>query len=196
MSITKAIKAGAVAKSRGGGVNPEHPLNAEYVRRHAGGGKSAVTTKQKPPRSPRGRQNVTLINADHVNVGTEGDPENKDAVEVSLQERIEKVRKLRLQNAILRGEYVLRSTLAQWIMRLYGVISSMFRNMGGRIMPELVAAIRSAESDDDAMRKGEAIIKNAVLEALTQTQKTILGFKGEVPELTVIDGNGNGDSHY
>jgi hypothetical protein len=196
-SINGAIKSGKVAKEKDGTIDPTRKINADYIarqkeKRHSAGGEISPRSKQKAPPSSRGRKNVTLINADHVNIGTEEDPENQDAVELSQEEKKQKVIKLQLENAIKRGEYIERQLTGQWIMRFYGTMSSVWRAMSGRVMPDMIAKIRSSANDDDALRDGSKIMDDAIYEGLEQIRDVMLTFGKRIPQLVVLKEGGNG----
>ncbi len=186
MAITKAIKDGRIARAKGGGVNPAHPLSVAYLQRHSVGGKNPPASKQKPPRAPHGRKNPITINADHVNIGGEEDPENLDAVEMSQEKKKQEIIKLQLENAIKRGEYISRELTGQWVMRWFGTLSSVYRSLSGRVMPDMIAKIRSSANDDDALRDGAKLIDDKVYEGLIQVRDSMLSFRKTIPELEML----------
>lgn len=188
MAISKAVRSGRLKRLEGGGIDVEDPLSLEYLKhpsqqRQWQGGKITASRQQQAPRSSARRHNVTQIIAERVTVGAPAESEDEDWQNLSLQERIEKVRKLQLQNAILRGQHIERETVRRWIMHFYSIIASVFRSLSGRIMPELVAAIRSAETDAQAVIAGSRVVDEEVYRGLQHVQTTIVGFGAQVPEL-------------
>lgn len=186
-AVSRAIKAGRLLQMKGKRIETDHHLSVEYASlHHAASGKVAVKTKKKSLPSALGRQNITQINAQTANINVPADLENADAVELSFAKKLADLEKVRLENAILRGEHIEREIVGQWIMRFYGTMSSMFRAMSGRVMPDMIAKIRSSANDDDAMRDGSKLIDDAVYEGLQQIRDVMLAFRKKVPELELI----------
>lgn len=194
-AISRAIKAGRLLQMKGKRIETAHTLSLEFLSRHQNkGGKVAVKSRKKALPSSRARQNITNIIAETANVGLREESLNQDSVDLTDAKKRADLEKVLLENAKLRGTLIERELVGQWIMRFYGTMSSVWRAMSGRVMPDMIAKIRSSANDDDALRDGTKIIDDAIYEGLHQIRDTMLAFKKTIPELTVID-NGNGNGH-
>jgi len=197
-AVSRACKAGRLLQMKGKRIETTHALSVEFASRHQGkGGKKAPAKKQKPRASKPGRQNLTQIKAETVNIGAPAEPLNNDAVELSFAKKLADLEKVQLENAILRGKYIERDMVGQWTMRWYGTMSSVWRSLSGRVMPDMIAKIRSSANDDDALREGSKLIDDAIYEGLQQIRDVMLTFGKSIPQLVVLkdDGNGNGKPH-
>jgi hypothetical protein len=146
------------------------------------GRKVAVKTKHRPRASPPAPHSVTQIKAETVNIGTQEESGDEEYKDLGLQKRVEELRKIRIQNAILRGQYVQREIVRRWTMTLFSVIVSVFRNLAERIMPELVAAIRTCPDDAEAINTGTKILNDEVFRGLKNIRTTASDFHSQIPD--------------
>jgi hypothetical protein len=157
-------------------------LSVEYLARHSADGKKAALDKQKPARSKRGRQNITQISAQTVNISPPSEDAKDEVLQLAMQERVEKVRKLRIQNAIARGQYIQREVVRLWGKMLFSVLLAAFRDLDERIMPTISAACRSASSEAESIAKGGAILRKELHDGLDSVGKAAADFHDEPPD--------------
>ena len=169
VAITKACKNGALVVRPDGKLDPENPVNQDYVKRNQSKSRKNKQAIAKSKEQSKPKQKTT-IKSDKEPQSVSELVNNLDIESVNVilgslvpsdlnkLKVVEQIRKLQVETQKVRQELVARLLVQKVFAKLYMIDVNEWRTLGANLSPE-IAAIAGIDDNEVIIKIGEVIEK-------------------------------------